>query len=85
MKCRSRVPGQGVCLKSTSKTNTMQGFIILAIKGTEKLIVTEVDGRTYLPEVQYGLYPGIPHNICTPGLKQSGVLPTKGLIVSIPG
>ena len=24
----------------------MQGFIILAIKGTEKLIVTEVDGRT---------------------------------------
>ena len=24
----------------------MQGFIILAIIGTEKLIVTEVDGRT---------------------------------------
>ena len=24
----------------------MQGFIILAIKGTEKLIETEVDGRT---------------------------------------
>ena len=24
----------------------MQGFIILAIKGTEKSIVTEVDGRT---------------------------------------
>ena len=26
----------------------MQGFIILAITGTEKLIVTEVDGRTLL-------------------------------------
>ena len=24
----------------------MQGFIIIAIKGTEKLMVTEVDGRT---------------------------------------
>ena len=29
-----------------SRTITLQGFIILAIKGTEKLIVTEVDGRT---------------------------------------
>ena len=29
-----------------SRTITMQGFIILPIAGTEKLIVTEVDGRT---------------------------------------
>ena len=29
-----------------SMTITMQGFIILPIIGTEKLIVTEVDGRT---------------------------------------
>ena len=29
-----------------SMTITMQGFIILAIIGTEKLIVTEVGGRT---------------------------------------
>ena len=63
----------------------MQGFIILAIKGSEKLIVTEVDGRTYLLEVQYWLHPRIPHNVCTSGLKQSGVLPTKSLIVSISG
>ena len=28
------------------KAITMQGFIILAIIGTEKLIATEVDGRT---------------------------------------
>ena len=27
-------------------TTTMQGFIILAIIGTEKLIVTEAGGRT---------------------------------------
>ena len=29
-----------------SRTITMQGFIILAIIGTEKLIVTKVDGQT---------------------------------------
>ena len=44
---------------------------------------------TYLPEVQYGRHPGIctisPHNVCSPGFKQSGVQPTKSLIVSIPG
>ena len=35
--CRSRVPGQGVCLLSTkSRTITMPGFIILATVSTEK-------------------------------------------------
>ena len=36
MKCRSRVLGHGVCLKSMSKKITMQGFLILAILGTDK-------------------------------------------------
>ena len=33
-------------LVELSGTITMQGFIIIAFIGTEKLIVTEVDGRT---------------------------------------
>ena len=36
MNCRSRVPVEGVCLKSMSRTITMQGFITLAIIGIEK-------------------------------------------------
>ena len=36
IECRSRAPGHGACLKSMSRTITMQGFIILAIIGTEK-------------------------------------------------
>ena len=31
----------------------MQGFIILAIIGTEKLIVTEVDGRTEIGTISH--------------------------------
>ena len=38
MKCRSRVPGHVVCLKSMSKIITMQGFLILAIIGTDKTL-----------------------------------------------
>ena len=34
--CRSRVPGQGACFLSKSRTITMQGFIILATISTEK-------------------------------------------------
>ena len=37
VKCRSRVPGHGVCLKSMTRTITMQGFMILAIIGAEKV------------------------------------------------
>ena len=37
------VNGHDACLKSMSRTITMQGFMILAIIGTEKLIV---DRRT---------------------------------------
>ena len=36
LKCRSRVPGHGACLQSMSKTITMQGYMLLAIIGTEK-------------------------------------------------
>ena len=36
MKCRSMVPGHGVCLLSMSKKIIMQGFLILAIIGTDK-------------------------------------------------
>ena len=36
VKCRSRVPGHGACLKSMSRTITMYGFMMLAIIGTEK-------------------------------------------------
>ena len=34
--CKSRVPGQGVCLLSKSRTITLQGIIILATISTEK-------------------------------------------------
>ena len=36
MKCRSRVPGQGACLLSMSRTITIQGILILATISTEK-------------------------------------------------
>ena len=36
MKCRSRVPVHGACLKSLTKTITMQGFILPAITAAEK-------------------------------------------------
>ena len=36
MKCRSRAPGQGACLKSISMTITMQGFTLAAINYAEK-------------------------------------------------
>ena len=39
MKCRSRVQGHGACLLSMSRKMTMQGIMILAIKGTEKDIL----------------------------------------------
>ena len=37
MKSRSRAPGQGACLKSVSRTNTMQGFILTANTAAKKL------------------------------------------------
>ena len=36
MKCRSRVPGHGACLKSLSRTITKQGFTLVAITTAEK-------------------------------------------------
>ena len=36
VKCRSRVLGHGAYLKSMSRKITMQGFLILAIIGTDK-------------------------------------------------
>ena len=36
VKYRSRVLGQGACLKGMSKTNTMQGFRLAAITDVEK-------------------------------------------------
>ena len=36
VKCRSRAPGHGVCLKRVSRTTTMQGFILAAITAAEK-------------------------------------------------
>ena len=37
MKSRSRAPGQGACLKSVSRTITMQGFILTANTAAKKL------------------------------------------------
>ena len=37
MKSRSRAPGQGACLKSVSRTITMQGFITTANTAAKKL------------------------------------------------
>ena len=40
--------GQGYWVKVCAcRAITMQGFIVLAIIGTEKLIVTEIDGRFF--------------------------------------
>ena len=50
MKCRSRIQDKGVCLYSMSRTITMQGFVILAFIGTEKISVTEVDRRDKMPD-----------------------------------
>ena len=36
MKYRSRVPGQGACLKGMSRTISMQGFRLTAITDVEK-------------------------------------------------
>ena len=36
VKYRSRVPGQGACLKGMSRTTTMQGFRLAAITDVEK-------------------------------------------------
>ena len=37
VKSRSRAPGQGACLKSVSRTITMQGFILTANTAAKKL------------------------------------------------
>ena len=36
MKYRSRATGQGVCLKGTSRTISMQGFTLTTITGAKK-------------------------------------------------
>ena len=43
MKCRSRAPGHGACLKSVSRTITMQGFILAAITAAEKCTISRLD------------------------------------------
>ena len=40
VKCRSRSPGHDACLKSVSRTITIQGFIFPAIIATEKSTYT---------------------------------------------
>ena len=45
--CRSRAPGQGACLKSKSRTITMQGFILTAISAAEKC--------TFIPDSTYNV------------------------------
>ena len=37
VKSRSRAPGQGACLRSVSRTITMQGFILTANTAAKKL------------------------------------------------
>ena len=43
LKCRSRAPGHGACLKSMSKTIPMQGSILTAITVAEKLERSRID------------------------------------------
>ena len=45
VKCRSRVPGHGACLKSMSRTITMQLFILHAITAAEKSTLTWILDR----------------------------------------